>query len=152
MWKKSIGKQMQVAIHVLLFDLSHKQYNGIIKDVRERWFYCLTSELKERYLINNILSGSVWCLVMVEIQYSLIKKIKIGRPEHSLTPYPLRPITSHFPPTPSTPFKVDVICVSPLILHTLQWNLKTRFLTTMTLISMFDWVYLYNTESLKIVS
>ena len=86
MWKKSIGKQMQVAIHVLLFDLSHKQYNGIIKDVRERWFYCLTSELKERYLINNILSGSVWCLVMVEIQYSLIKKIKIGRPEHSLTP------------------------------------------------------------------
>ena len=111
MWKKSIGKQMQVAIHVLLFDLSHKQYNGIIKDVRERWFYCLTSELKERYLINNILSGSVWCLVMVEIQYSLIKKIKIGRPEHSLTPYPLRPITSHFCLTPST---------SPHPLHPLQ--------------------------------
>ena len=94
MWKKSIGKQMQVSIHVLLFDLSHKQYNGIIKDVRERWFYCLTSELKERYLINNILSGSVWCLVMVEIQYSLIKRIKIGRPEHSLTPHPLHPLQS----------------------------------------------------------
>ena len=44
------------------------------------------------------------------------KKIKIGRPEHSLTPHPLRPITSHFcltlPPPP--PLKVDAICVSPL--------------------------------------
>ena len=45
------------------------------------------------------------------------KKIKIGRPEHSLTPHPLRPITSHFclTPPPPSPFKVDVICVSPLI-------------------------------------
>ena len=25
-----------------------------------------------------------------------VNKIKIGRPEHSLTPHPLRPITSHF--------------------------------------------------------
>ena len=40
------------------------------------------------------------------------KKIKIGRPEHSLT-LPLRPITSHFCLTP-LPLKVDVICVSPL--------------------------------------
>ena len=48
-------------------------------------------------------------------------KIKIGRPEHSLTPHPLRPITSHFclnhPPPPS-PLKVDVICVSPLVYNT----------------------------------
>ena len=32
------------------------------------------------------------------------KIIKIGHPEHSLTPHPLRPITSHFclsPPPPS---------------------------------------------------
>ena len=47
------------------------------------------------------------------------KKIKIGRPEHPLTPYTPTPITSHFcltPPLPP-PLKVDIICVSPLILH-----------------------------------
>ena len=33
---------------------------------------------------------------MPQIQFSLIKKIKIGHPEHSLTPTPLRLITSHF--------------------------------------------------------
>ena len=40
---------------------------------------------------------------MAQIQFSLIKKIKIGRPEHSLTPAPLRPITSHFYLTPPLP-------------------------------------------------
>ena len=42
--------------------------------------------------------------------------IKIRRPEHSLNPTPLSPITSHFclNPTPPSPLKVDVICVSPL--------------------------------------
>ena len=44
------------------------------------------------------------------------KKIKIGRPEHSLTPHPLGPITSPFYlPLPPPPIRVDVICVSPLI-------------------------------------
>ena len=33
---------------------------------------------------------------MVQIQSSLIKQIKIGRPEHWLIPHPLRPVTSHF--------------------------------------------------------
>ena len=47
---------------------------------------------------------------MAKIQFSLIKK-KIGRPEHSLTPHPLRSITSHFCLT--HPLKVKVICVSP---------------------------------------
>ena len=43
------------------------------------------------------------------------KKIKIGRLKHSLTPHPLRPITSHFYLTlPPLPLEVDVICVSPL--------------------------------------
>ena len=39
---------------------------------------------------------------MAQIQFSLIKEIKIGRPEHSLTPHPLRSITitSHFCLTP----------------------------------------------------
>ena len=36
---------------ILLFDLVHKQHNGIIKG----WFHCLTSESKERFLANNIL-------------------------------------------------------------------------------------------------
>ena len=45
------------------------------------------------------------CLVMAQIQFFLIKKVKIGRPERSLTPTPsLHPITSHFcfipPPSP----------------------------------------------------
>ena len=49
-----------------------------------------------------------------------IKKIKIGRPEHSLNPATLlRPITSRFalplPPPPHPPtLKIKVICVSPL--------------------------------------
>ena len=33
---------------------------------------------------------------MVKIQFSSMKKIKIGCTEHSLTPHPLHPITSHF--------------------------------------------------------
>ena len=35
-------------------------------------------------------------MVMVDIQFYLIEKIKIQRREHWLTPHPLRPITSHF--------------------------------------------------------
>ena len=45
------------------------------------------------------------------IQFSLIKKIKIGRPEHSLTPVP--PTSNNIsvlpyspPPLPPTPLKV----------------------------------------------
>ena len=62
---------------------------------------------------------------MAKTQFSLIKK-KIGRPEYSLTPYPLRPIVSQFcltpPPNPPNPlFKVDVIRVSPL--KTFDWLL-----------------------------
>ena len=51
---------------------------------------------------------------MAQTQFSLINKIKIGRPEHSLTPYPLYPIASHFCLNAPPPLKVDVICVSPL--------------------------------------
>ena len=50
---------------------------------------------------------------MVQIQFSLIKQIAIGPPEHLQLPPPLRLITSHFYITPPHP-KVDVICVSPL--------------------------------------
>ena len=51
---------------VLSFDLAHKQCNIIIKG----WFNCLTSASKGRFLANNILSE--WCLVMAQIQFSLI--------------------------------------------------------------------------------
>ena len=65
--------------------------NGIIKG----WLYCLTSELKWRFLVNNrLVFASGRCLVIAQIQFSLIKKIRSGRSEHSL---------------------VDVICVSPLM-------------------------------------
>ena len=59
---------------------------------------------------------NVWLSMMSgcgENPFFLVKK-KIIRPEHSLTPHPLLPVTSHFCFTPPTPFKVDVICVSPL--------------------------------------
>ena len=58
---KSRQKQNQVTSHsnwprVPLFDLVHKQCNGIIK----RWLHCLTSESKGKFLVNNILIfGSV---------------------------------------------------------------------------------------------
>ena len=46
------------------------------------------------------------------------KKIKIGRPENSLTPHPPTSNNISFLPYPPPPYpvKVDVICVSPLSL------------------------------------
>ena len=121
MGKKSKQKQNQVRSHsdwpcVLLFDLAHKQCNGIIKG----WVHCHTSEWKGRFLVNNILFGSACCAVMVEIQFSLIKEIKIGRPEHLLTPHPSTSDNISFlsysphPPILLPTLKEDVICVSPL--------------------------------------
>ena len=87
---KSKQKQNQVTLHsnwprVLLLDLVCKECNGIVKE----WLHCLTSESKGRFLVNNILIfGSAKCLVMVQIQFSSIKIIKIGRPEHLLPPPP----------------------------------------------------------------
>ena len=102
---KSKQKQNEVMSHsnwprVVLFDLAHRQCSGIIKG----WPHCLTSESNGRFLVNYILKfGSAWCLVMAQIQFSLIKKIKTWRPQHSLTlhpsPPPLAPfrlITSYF--------------------------------------------------------
>ena len=58
---------------VLLFNLVHKQCNGLVK----RWLHCLTSESKERFLVKNVLVfGSVRCLVMAQIQFFLLKKYK----------------------------------------------------------------------------
>ena len=75
---KSKQKQNQFMSHsiwpcVLLLDLAHKQCNDFIKG----WLHCLTSESKGRFLANNILIfDSSWCLVMAQIQFSLIKKMK----------------------------------------------------------------------------
>ena len=103
---------------VLLFDLAHKQYNGIIKGQ----LHCQISESKGRFLVSSILTfGSAWCLLMVRIQFSLIKKVKIGHPEQSLTPPRLYVqyylIFAYIPHPPPTVLKVNVICLSPLILQ-----------------------------------
>ena len=83
-----------------------KKCNCIIQG----WLLRLTSESKGRFLVNNI------CLFMAQIQFSLIKKIKIGRSEHLLIPH--SPTSNNILPPPSprppTPLKLDVICVSPL--------------------------------------
>ena len=51
---------------------------------------------------------------MTQIQFSLIKRIKIGRPEHSLIPHPLRPKTSRFYlPPPPPPQSERHMCITP---------------------------------------
>ena len=74
-WAKSKQKQnkSKVTLHlywppILLSDLAQKQCNGIIKG----WLHYLMSESKGRFLVNNILLA--WCLVMAQIQFSLIKQ------------------------------------------------------------------------------
>ena len=128
MWTNEIKtKQNQVTSrsnwpHVILFDLAHKQCNGIIKG----WLHCLTLESKGRFLVNNILMfGSTWCLIMAQIQFSPIKNNKNWT---SRTPANLPPPTSNnisFFPYPSPPpFKGDVICASPLIANI--WSLQHK--------------------------
>ena len=97
---------------VLLFDLAHKQCNGIIKG----WLYSLSllSESKGRFLLINILFCSAWCHVANAIFFN--KKTKdwtsrtLANP-HSPTSDNISLLT--YPP-PS--LKVDVLCVSPLLI------------------------------------
>ena len=57
---------------------------------------------------------------MAQIQFSLIEKIKIVRPEHLLTPHPRTSDDISYLPYSPPPhphihsLKVNVICVSPL--------------------------------------
>ena len=75
---------------VLLFDLAHKQCNGIIKET----LHYLKCELIGRFLVSNILMfDSAWDLVMAQIQFSLIKEMKIVRPD--CTPYHPIPHITH---------------------------------------------------------
>ena len=88
--KKTSHVTFKLTTHSMLqFSPQTMQWIFSLSDVRVK-------RVRSQFLVNNILFGSAWCLVKAQIQFSLIKKIKIGRPEHSLTPHPLRPIASHF--------------------------------------------------------
>ena len=100
---------------ILLFLLAHKQCIGNING----WFHRLMSE-SIRFLVINVLMFDSACLVMVPIQFSLIKIIKIGHPEHLLTPVSAPPCS---PPTfdnisffliQTNMVRIEVICVSLL--------------------------------------
>ena len=121
MWMNEIKRKQKKLKHVifnwppvLLFDLAHRQCNCVI----EGWLHCLTSVSKGRFPANNILLAR--CLV---IQFFLIK---IWRPEHSLTPHPLHPITSHFDLENGDDFKrveeevfLGVYCMTKRTIHTI---------------------------------
>ena len=103
---------------VLLFYLVHKHSNDI-----------KASESKGRFLVNGMF-GSAWCLVMSQIQFSLIKKKrKIGSPEHWLPLTPIRPITSNFCLTIQPPLKMSIIFVSPLVINAIYWYQVIRIST-----------------------
>ena len=100
-------------ITVLLFDLTHKQWNGIIKG----WIYCLTSELKGRLLVNNtFMFDSAWCLVTTQIQFSLIEKDEDWTSSTLVvvpSPNSLR-LISYFTRTPRPPSKWTSYVYHPL--------------------------------------
>ena len=60
--------------------------------------------------------GSAWCLTTAQIQFSL-KKTKLGRPEHSLIPNPLRPITPHFFLSLHPPKSGRHMCITPINIY-----------------------------------
>ena len=124
---KSKQKQNQVTSHsnwprVLLFDLAHKQSNDIIKG----WLHYLTSEPKGRFLVNNILFGSAWSLVMMQIQFSLIKKSKDWTSRHSLNSQPPTSDNISFLPYPPHPPHIPLKWTSyvyyPLSSHEKNWT------------------------------
>ena len=136
MWRNEIQtKTNQVTSHsnwprVLLFDLAHKQCNGIIK----WWLHFLTWESKGRF----------WLSMMSDHAANPIffnKKIKIGRSEHSQTPQPPTSDNILFLPPPSV--KVDVICVSPLTNFTNSWNKFYNEITVYMLIPILYQVKYY---------
>ena len=130
---KSKQKQNQIMLHsnwprVLLFYLAHKQCNGMIKGL----LHCLTLESKGKFLVNNILIfGSAWCLVMAQIQFSLI--IKKDWTSRTLANPP--PSTSNkisflsYPPAPSKwtsmlkqKEKYQDCCFSELFVNKEKWK------------------------------
>ena len=96
---KSKQNQNQVTSHsnwprVLLFDLAHKQCNGIIK----RWFYCLTSEFKVRFL------PTIHCLAQHDVATI-----------HPPPPPPPSSDNISFLPDPLPPQSGRHICITPTV-------------------------------------
>ena len=103
-WIKSKQKQNKNKVtpnwpRILQFHLAHKQCNGIIKG----WLHYLTSESKERFLVNNILLA--WCLVMARLDVKNARKPNIT----------LCPITSQVCLPPPHPFPQSGyhMCITP---------------------------------------
>ena len=116
---------------VPLFDLLHKQCNGIIKG----WFHFLTSESKERFLVItnyiNVFVSMIFGRGANPIFFNK-KVIKITRPEHSLTRHLPTSNNISFLPYPLLPFtpKVDVIYVSvPISVSTIKLIIISKFRT-----------------------
>ena len=96
---------------VLLLDLAHKECNGIIKG----WLHCLTPESIARFLVYNLLTfDSAWCLIMTQIQLSLILKNKDWI---LATPHPTTSDNNSFfalpPPPPPPPQSGRHMCINP---------------------------------------
>ena len=107
-WKRKQTKSKQEQNHVmshsnwprvLLFDLAHKKCSDIING----WLHCLTSGSKGGFLVN------VWprCLVMTQIQFSLLKK---NLDVHNTREPP--PSSPHFPSPPPRPI-ASYFCLLP---------------------------------------
>ena len=58
-------------LHVLLYDLAHKQCNGVIK----RWLTVWCQSQKEDFL--SKIFGSAWFLITAQIQFFLFKKKRL---------------------------------------------------------------------------
>ena len=95
--------------HVLLYDLAHKQCNGVIK----RWLHSLMSESKGRFLVKNIWLSMIFdhCTNPV---FSILKK-KIGLPENSLPPPPHPHLSDNISILSYPLFLKWASCVSPLL-------------------------------------
>ena len=123
---KKQKQQNQVTPHsswllALLFDLSHKQCNGIIKG----WLYCHKPESIERFLADNIfMFYSAWSLVMLQILFSLIIKRNYCTCGTFTTPIPYVQWHLIFVLTPP-PVKMDAIFVLTLSIQPLfVWCLE----------------------------
>ena len=138
----------------LLFDLAHN--NAVVSIIRG-WLHCLTPESIVRFLANNILMFDLaWCLVMAQIQISLIKKNKDGHLEHSLPPYHWQLLIFTLAPSPS-PFRGRDMCIIPKALVTFSklsiiHNLTGRKISYIVWFLKYRWVqtcFVFHTNDLK---
>ena len=96
---------------------------------------------------------------MAKIRISLIKKIKIGRPEYLLTPHPRVSDNISFLPYshPRNSLKKDVICVSPLSFHFVvetrngNLNIEKEQEKHLNLITVHFKIWSFNSEVLRLM-